>query len=629
VATYSTPGVYYEEVVPRGERITAVRTDVAAFVGLAPRGPLHVPVRVDSWAQFAAIFGGFVPYAYLSYSVKAFFENGGRTCFVVRVAGATATAASAPLIGPATDPALRVRARSAGRWGDRLTAEAVRTSPAGTRARGVQPTGRGSSVVDDVAGFDRGSLVRVFQAGTIPVEIYRVVTDVDAVAGSLTWDEPLDVTVAVDRPISFETVELALTVRLDGHVRERLGRLALSSRHARFAPVAVDADATLVALDAAWTGADPPLPGRLLGLAAAALARGPIALSGGVDGLATLTPEDFSGAGDEEPPRGLAALVDVEAVSLVAVPDIFVAPRPARPTAPPAQPPPDPCLGEEPAATPLPADETDEQVPPFSLEQVFAVQQALVDHCELVHDRVALLDPPAGFARSELESDRILGWRARFDSSFAALAYPWVTVVDPLRLDGRVVREVPPSGHVAGVYARTDLARGVQRAPANVELEWAQDVTVHVAPELHGVLNPAGINAIRVFPGRGIRLYGARTVSSDADWRYVNVRRLLLMIERSVGRAVRWAVFEPNDAVLRSLVALSISSFLEELWRRGALMGAKPDEAFYVRCDETNNAPAGLDAGELVAEVGVAPVKPAEFVVFRIARTRDELEVIE
>jgi phage tail sheath protein FI len=204
-----------------------------------------------------------------------------------------------------------------------------------------------------------------------------------------------------------------------------------------------------------------------------------------------------------------------------------------------------------------------------------------------------------------------------------------MTVVDSLRLGGEIVRDTPPSGHVAGVYARTDLQRGVQRAPANAELEWAQDVTVAVGPELHGVLNEAGINTIRVLPGRGIRLHGARTTSSDADWRYVNVRRLLLMIERSVARAVRWVVFEPNDAVLRSLVALSIGSFLESLWRRGALLGTQPEEAFFVRCDETNNPRAVRDAGGLVAEVGVAVVKPAEFVVFRVARTHDELEVTE
>jgi phage tail sheath protein FI len=222
-------------------------------------------------------------------------------------------------------------------------------------------------------------------------------------------------------------------------------------------------------------------------------------------------------------------------------------------------------------------------------------------------------------------------WRKRFESQrgFAALYYPWVRVVDPLHLDGRPVRAVPPCGHVAGIYARSDLTVGVHRAPANFELFWAADVTAGVTDETQGVLNPDGINCLRAFPGRGIRLYGGRTVSSDPDWRYVNVRRLMVMIEEAVDEATQWAVFEPHDFNLRQTLVLSVSSFLETLWRQGALAGTSTDEAFYVKCDEVTNPPPSVDAGRIVTEVGVAPTKPAEFIVFRVGRTREELELIE
>jgi phage tail sheath protein FI len=160
-------------------------------------------------------------------------------------------------------------------------------------------------------------------------------------------------------------------------------------------------------------------------------------------------------------------------------------------------------------------------------------------------------------------------------------------------------------------------------------LNWAQDVTLAIDDARQGVLNPAGINCIRSFPGRGLLLYGARTVSSEPAWRYVNVRRMMMMIEESIEDAVQWAVFEPNDFVLQQTIARTIRGFLEPLWERGALKGASADDAFFITCDATNNPPEAIDAGRLMVEVGVAPVRPAEFVMFRVGRTDQALEVSE
>lgn len=192
-----------------------------------------------------------------------------------------------------------------------------------------------------------------------------------------------------------------------------------------------------------------------------------------------------------------------------------------------------------------------------------------------------------------------------------------------------MIRSIPPSGHAAGVYAHTDLTLGVHKAPANLALEWAQDVTFPIDAARQGILNPLGINCIRSFAGRGLRIYGARTVSSNPRWRYVNVRRLLMMIEEAVRDSIQWSVFEPDNFYLRQLLGLAISGFLEALWGKGALAGATPGEAFYVKCDDSNNPPSVTALGQVIVEVGVAPSIPAEFVVFRIGRTDNTLKATE
>lgn len=273
-----------------------------------------------------------------------------------------------------------------------------------------------------------------------------------------------------------------------------------------------------------------------------------------------------------------------------------------------------------------------------------ASYDALLTHCEKLKDRVAILDPAPEFTRldaftkvatvgatpsrrrsrgadsEEAGEPDTGGLRARpTDGGYGALYVPDIVVQDPLDPKQRVA--VAPSGHIAGIYARTDSTRGVHKAPANEIIRGALAPTYAITHEEQGQLNQNGVNAIRVFDREGIRVWGARTLApAGSEWRYVNVRRLFAMMEKSIERATRWVVFEPNDAPLWKSIIRDVRAFLMLLWRQGALMGATPEEAFFVRCDAETNPPEVIDAGMVVIVIGVAPVKPAEFVIFRIGQ---------
>lgn len=251
----------------------------------------------------------------------------------------------------------------------------------------------------------------------------------------------------------------------------------------------------------------------------------------------------------------------------------------------------------------------------LDLEGVQAVQLAMIAHCEQMGDRMAILDPPPG-----LNAQQIKEWRvdkAGYDSKFAALYWPRIKVFDPA--SGQSIF-VPPSGHMAGVWARSDGTRGVHKAPANEVVRGAISLETNITKSEHDSLNPENINCIRSFPGRGVRVWGARTLSSDPSWRYVNVRRLFNFVEKSILNGTQWVVFEPNDEQLWGSVKRTITAFLYRTWLDGALFGTTPEQAFYVQCDDETNPSEVIEAGQLVCEIGIAPVKPAEFVVFRLAQ---------
>jgi hypothetical protein len=263
---------------------------------------------------------------------------------------------------------------------------------------------------------------------------------------------------------------------------------------------------------------------------------------------------------------------------------------------------------------------------------------ALLDHAENMRYRVAILDAPeevkdtellktvavskAGGAKPDDPKDTPpSGLRPRTSpGGFGAFYFPWILVADVLSPKGELVT-VAPSGHMAGIWARTDATRGVHKAPANEPVRGALNVTYRVTPEEQGDLNSNGINCIRFFPQEGITVWGARTLAEAAsEWRYLNVRRLFIMLEHSIVRSTQWVVFEPNDRSLHKGIRRDITAFLTLVWRDGALVGATPEEAFFVKCDEETNPPEVVDAGQVITLIGLAPVKPAEFIVFRIGQ---------
>jgi len=299
---------------------------------------------------------------------------------------------------------------------------------------------------------------------------------------------------------------------------------------------------------------------------------------GGTDGFEDLSVGDFVGAdGGSGKRTGIVALEDIDEISVCAVPGVWSG----------------------------------------------TVESALITHCELLRDRFAILDPQDG-----LDIEGIQTFREPFDTKYAALYYPWLVANDPST--NRFV-EVPPSGHLAGIYARVDSERGVHKAPANAVIRGirltdgiAQDIT----KRHQDLLNPKGINAIRFFPGLGQRVWGARTLSSDTSWKYVNVRRLFLFIEESIDEGTQWVVFEPNDESLWALVRQTVSNFLTTVWRTGALAGTTAEEAFFVTCDRSTMTEDDIANGRLICLIGVAPVFPAEFVIFRIQQKTREQQLV-
>ncbi len=301
-------------------------------------------------------------------------------------------------------------------------------------------------------------------------------------------------------------------------------------------------------------------------------------LAGG--STAALTPADF--IGDTTARTGLAGLEALDQIRLLACPDLMNG-----------------------------YDGTKD-----AQERVRSVQMAMIDHCQRLRYRFAILDAPPG-----LNVQQALEWRSfvNFNSSYAAMYFPWIRITD-LSGDGTKSKLIPPSGHIAGLYNRTDADRGVHKAPANDTLLGVTDLELQISKAEQDQLNPLGVNCIRSFPGRGIRVWGARTLSSDGSWRYVSVRRLFIMVEASLDTGMQWVVFEPNDRMLWAKVRRDVTSFLRTVWLSGALFGNTPEEAFYVKCDDELNPPEIRDLGQLIIEVGMCPVKPAEFVIFRISQ---------
>jgi len=510
--TYLSPGVYVQEIESGTRPIEGVGTAVAAFIGIAPRGPENAPTLVSNWTQFVEKFGGLYEGSYLAYAVYGYFLNGGGNCYIVRIGTGAAS--------------------GGGKGGGKRDPKQLAAGPQTAQIGNYVFTAKNASP----------------NAKPIKVEI----SDPEGEAPEEG------------------TFKVAVTV--EGRSPEVYDGVSAKPDHPQFIVTKL-AESKLVTVEEA----DPASAGLkprngTFDLVVPEPAEQPIVLD-------DIGAENYIGSSEDR--TGFSGLEEIEDVTMVAVPDLMAA----------------------------------FQQGAIDLDTVKGVQRAVIDHCEMMGDRMAILDAPP-----DLSAQDVAKWRrveTGFDSKFAVLYYPWIGVLDPLSGANRFI---PPSGHMAGVWARNDSERGVHKAPANEVVRGAVGLTTQLTRTEQETLNPIGVNAIRSFPGRGIRVWGARTLSSDSAWRYVNIRRLFNYLEKSILNATQFAVFEPNDPALWGKLNRSISSFLIGEWRKGALFGRTPDEAFFVKCDEETNPADVIDSGQVICQIGVAPVKPAEFVVFQLSQ---------
>jgi uncharacterized protein len=642
--TYKTPGVIIEELPATGP-IVGVGTSTVAFIGPAAQGPINTPTKVTNWTQFRETFGNYLgPAQYMAHAVRGFFDNGGTIAYITRVATAERAWVELDDDGGAGGKALRLEARAEGTTGNSITvavthtqivtaakvrkgraqvdtgsgtsiklttaADAARFAPGdlviieGTtdesqvdRVRGGElilatpltgtynpaagkfvrirdlNAGQKSFRVEGGAGLEPGSIVHIAQALTgPPASTVEEDAVVDAVTGDrVTLKAPLANAYKLadtDPDTTVRSLEFTLTIAATGSPTEPFPNLSMDPRHSRFFPRVVSSALVTVGLPTA-PSVQPP-PGN----------RPKTTTSGTPTPLANGKPDNILTIGLPHYQAALSTLEKVDDVNLICVPDRRDTPS----------------------------------------------QQAVIAHCEKLGDRFAILDPALNEAPLNEPvpgAGTVITRRAALESKrgYAALYYPWIRVVDPASATGEDTLLVPPSGHVAGIYARSDDQRGVHKAPANEYLTGAVDVERRLSGEEQGELNVANVNALRVFAGQARPLlWGARTTAPPAEtpWRYVNVRRLFLFVEESLQEGLRWAVFEPNDLTLWKKLDRTISEFLTRVWRSGALFGATAEQAFYVKIDEELNPPSVRAQGQVIIEIGMAPVRPAEFVVVRI-----------
>lgn len=574
---YLAPGVFVEETSFRSKSIEGVSTSTAAFVGPTRRGPVgEVSELLTSFGDFERVYGGLndLGYAgandpktnYLAHAVFHFFDEGGARLYVSRVAAAaSAVATSADLIADNPD------AKSA-----KFVARFKGAAGNGTIV--LEETAKQSSVAAADKAID-GSLIRVkgdAAANPVIAEAYYV-------KHSGAWqasDGTAHTFTAAEETRGMELLTVTVTaVDADNNaiVYEDLG---YDAQHKRYTGAILtenptnrdDQVAQAFALRLSGTPTAFDLQAAFAPTAPAKTKSVPVGSGAG----ATAGTDALPGSGDWT--SALALIEAVDDVSIVAAPGASAY-----------------------------ADRD-------------AIALGLISHAEKRRAyRIAVLDTDQSLTPSGAKTVK-----AQLDSKYAALYYPWVVSANPLARPDKpeIPREVklPPSGFVCGIYARSDIERGVVKAPANEVVRGALRFERLVSTGEQELLNPLGVNCLRFFPGRGNRVWGARTTSSDPEWKYVNVRRYFNYLEHSIDNGTQWAVFEPNGDKLWANVRDTVSSFLYNEWVNGALLGDKPEQAFFVRCDRSTMTQNDLDNGRLICLIGVAVLKPAEFVIFRIGQ---------
>ena len=583
MAEYLSPGVYVEEYDSGATPMQGVSTSTAGFVGLAERGPvIGQPQLVTSFSDYKRMYGGYLSDAaygnnrFLPYAVEQFFANGGARAYIMRAVPADAKAASL------TTGVLKITAANPGAWAEDMR---VVVSPASKAKTQVLSVSGADLTLKNADGFNPGDVVELFDGKTAAHATVKSVLD-----KVVTLDAPCTLDVAdtkVGTAKYIKTCEITLTARL-GETVETFENLSLkpdalnnvcvktaksdlicvevTAAKAPAAPAPKEKDKDGKEIPAPAPKAASIVPYELCGGSGSELV---LTLQGGSNGsVLTVTPDAFLGKDDGPGKRtGLQAFQENGNVSIMAIPGV---------TAP-------------------------------------EVQASLIAFCENKKSCFAILDVPMELKKT----NDVANFRDMYDSTYAAMYHPWLEMYDA---GSKRSAYFPPSGAMAGIYARTDIERGVHKAPANEVVRGCTGLSCTYNEGEQDILNPIGVNLIRAFTGRGIRVWGARTISSNGLWKYLNVRRLFIYVEESIKANTNWVVFEPNSSALWSRVTRTIESFLATCWRDGALAGSSPSEAFFVECGPTTMTQDDIDNGRLICQIGIAPVKPAEFVIFRITQ---------
>jgi phage tail sheath protein FI len=608
---YLAPGVFVEEIDSGSKPIEGVGTSTAAFIGYAKSGDFNRPTFITNWSQFCQIFGE--EENLILTSLQKELGISATDALAGKKLSRKGWIDYARTVFEEARTGAGKKAPTSKNWPEFLKKNGISQAPTAYiegvylahAVRGYFDNGGRRAYiiriprVEDAAQFAVGS----DGASAIPASAARGILGAFAATAARPGREGNDIKVDVEHV--GEADEFRLKIQL-GDKEEVFGGGRDKPLTPSSAVAAVNAKSKLVVLEATATELSRPPLGVLQladGTDASSLpatATATTALSvPGLDGISELTPDDF--IGDEARRTGMAGMAVIDDVNAVCIPDIMAGVW-KRSTIPGI------ALGPE----ALDLDDRRRQA-------ILDAQCSLVAYCERMGDRMAILDPIPALKPQEIR-DLTLNTPFNSERGQAALYYPWIKIPDPLHRGEHLF--VPPCGHIAGVWARVDTERGVHKAPANEVLRGAVALEVDITKGEQEILNPEGINCIRAFPGTGIRIWGARTLATvgNPSWKYVNVRRLFNYLEKSIERGMQWVVFEPNDQDLWGRVRRNLSAFLYTEWKESKLFGTIPEEAFYVKCDAETNPQEMIDLGRLYVEIGVNPVKPAEFVIIRIGQ---------
>lgn len=561
MAEYLSPGVYVEEYDSGASPMQGVSTSTAGFVGLAERGPVTgQPQLVTSFADYKRMYGGYLSEA--AYGGARFLPYAVEQFFLNGGARAyiMRAAPADAKAGVVQAGVLTISAANPGAWAENMRVTVAPASKAKTQILAVDGA---DLTLKNADGFNPGDVVELFDGKEA---VYATVKSVlDRV---VTLDAPCTADVADSRVGTskyIRTCEITITARLDDMV-EIYENLSLKAGALNYASVKT-AKSELIRVEVEpKADAETVVPYELCGGTGSELVLTPAGGSNGT--VLTVAAGTYLGKDDGPGKRtGLQAFLENGNVSIMAIPGVT-----------------------------LPE-----------------VQSALIAFCENKKSCFAILDIPMELTKT----NDVANFRDMYDSTYAAMYHPWLQMYDA---GSKHAAYFPPSGAMAGIYARSDNERGVHKAPANEVVRGCTGLSCSYNTGEQDILNPLGVNLIRAFPGRGIRVWGARTISSNGLWKYVNVRRLFIYVEESIKANTNWVVFEPNSEALWSRVTRTIANFLATCWRDGALAGSSPDQAFFVECGATTMTQDDIDNGRLICQIGIAPVKPAEFVIFRITQ---------